>query len=248
MKVVVLAAGYATRLYPLTRNRAKPLLEVGGKSIISHILDRVLVLDDITGVVVVSNQKFFSDFESWRSEYPTDIPIDLVNDGSTDDENRLGAVADLQLALQEVSREKAENVLVIAGDNLIDFDFAPALQFFRESGKSVILVQDMGDNVPPRCYGEVMVDEEMNITSFREKPEDPRSPLAAICCYFLDAEAGPLLDRYLEEGGNCDAPGHFLEWYVRQARVRALAFDGRYFDIGHAESLEEARRVFAARA
>ncbi len=248
MKVYLLAAGYATRMYPLTRTRAKPLLEVAGAPILTHILARVLTLRDVSEVIVVANARFAGAFEAWQGVQRVPVPVRVLNDGSTSDDDKLGAIGDLAFALSEVPTA-GEDWLVAAGDNLLAFDLRPLQRSFLATGapghrKPLLAVREVERPRGPSQYNEVMVDDSGRVERFREKPRDPRSDLVAIALYFLPAAAAAALRRYLAEGGNPDAPGHFIAWLVDQVEVRAARIPGGWFDIGSLEGLEEARQRF----
>lgn len=243
MRAVLLAAGFATRMYPLTRDRAKPLLEVGGRPILSHILDRVLEIPDLSSITVVTNHRFAADFERWRDGAMSSVPIRVVDDGSMSDDDKRGAIADLRLAL--AGTDSREPFVVVAGDNLIDFSLASLAATFRATGRALIVLRTIEGEVPPRRHGEVTLDATSRVVRFREKPDDPRSRQTATCIYFFPADVEPLLTRYLDEGRNPDAPGYFIQWLVERVPVDGRPFEGRWFDIGNLESYERARREWA---
>ncbi len=240
MKVVLLCAGYATRMYPLTRDLPKPLLEVAGAPILSHLLARTATLPGVDEVVVVGNHRFAVPLRGWVESARSPVPIRLLDDGSTDESNRLGALGDLAFAAREVPLA-GHDALVAAGDNLVLFDVAPlALAFARRRAPQLSTRIAPADSRSSR-YGEVTVDASRRITRFREKPADPQSALASIALYFLPARAWELLDRYLDEGGNRDAPGYFFAWLVNQTEVYAEPIAGPWWDIGDLDSLADAR-------
>jgi glucose-1-phosphate thymidylyltransferase len=248
VKAYLLAAGYATRMYPLTRDCPKPLLEVAGAPILSHILDRILALDDISEVVVIGNDRFAPDFEAWALALEVPVPVRVLNDGSSSDEDKLGAVGDLAFALDRVPTGD-EDWLVAAGDNLLAFDLARLQRSYRaatsaEGGHPPLLALRDVKRDGPSAYNEVEIDAQGRVTLFREKPANPRSNLAAIALYFLPPAAVGLLQRYLEEGGEPDAPGHFIAWLVEQVEVRAVQLSGGWFDIGSLSGLAHARANF----
>lgn len=243
MNLIVLAAGYATRLYPLTRDRPKPLLEIGDRPLLSHTLGRVLALGEIDEIVVVCNARFAADFETWRDGLDLAVPLHLVNDGSTEPENRLGANVDLALGLREANTGR--DSLVVAGDNLIGFDLAEPRDRFRESGCPTLIVRQVENETGPSRYNDVELDADGRVTSFREKPARRRSPLAAVAVYFYPPEVSVWLTRYLEGGGNPDSPGHFVAWLVEQTPVVGAPLRGSWFDIGNLATLEEARAAHA---
>jgi len=243
--VVALAAGFATRLYPQTRDRAKPLLDVGGRAVLARILDRALAIDGVDGCVVVTNERFHHQFEAWAADYDAPVPLHLLNDGAVDNQERCGGLTDLLLGFQRAQREApGADVLVLAGDNLVEEDLDPFRATYRELGAPLILCRRIPGGIPPSRHGEVQVDAEGRVSRFREKPADPDSELAATCFYFLPGETRAALERYLAAGGDTDAPGHFLAWLVLRETVHARSLRGRSFDIGDAESLTRAREAF----
>jgi len=246
MKAIVLGAGYATRLHPLTLDQAKPLLDVGGRPILSRILDRVLEMQELSEIVVVSNHRFVSQFEAWQRQYRTSIPLRVLDDRSQNEADRLGAVGDIAFALGELSLG-AEDWMVVAGDNLIETSYASLQREFAAERKPMIVVREspVVKSGTRSRYNEVTVASDGRVTCFREKPFDPQSGLAAIALYFLPAAAAPLVAEYLDAGGEADAPGYWLEWLVGRTEVRAARLQGRWIDIGNHEALEAARALFA---
>lgn len=244
MKALLLAAGYATRLYPLTRDRPKPLLEVGGKALLTWILERVVRLPDLSEVLVVTNARFAPALRAWAGAVECPVPIRVLDDGSSDDSNKLGATGDIAFALSEVPLGD-EDLLVVGGDNLLGFDLAPLHAAFLAHRRPQLAVRRIELPDGPSPYNEVTLDEERRVTGFREKPANPRSDLVAICLYFYPPQVQGLLRRYLEEGGNSDAPGHFVAWLVQQTEVRAARFDGEWWDIGSHAALAAARLEFS---
>lgn len=246
MKAIVLAAGFATRMYPLTKDRAKPLLDVGGRPVLSWILDRVLGVPQVDEVVVVTNGRFHEQFEEWLAGYDARAPIRLVTDGTMDNESRLGAINDLSLGMVFLPDLDAD-FLVIAGDNLIDFDLAPFAARMEREAKPLLLLREIPGEVPPRTYNEVAVDGDGNVLSFREKPDEPTSNLSALCLYFLPANARADLGRFLRRTMVPDAPGFFIAWLAEQRPLVAERVTGAWFDIGSVATLEAAREAFAGR-
>lgn len=246
MKAILLAAGFATRMFPLTRDRAKPLLEVAGRPVLSHILERVRALPEVDEVLVVTNGKFEADFHAWAKALPDGAPVRILGDGSTDDTNKLGAIGDIRLVLEDLERRGDSDApwMVVAGDNLFDFDLAPHAQRFFERGETQLLLREIQGEVPPATYNEVVMGEGGRVLSFREKPADPKSNLACLCLYFFPGAIRARLQEYLTEGGHPDAPGYFIEWLATREPVRAHRFQGRWFDIGSLTTLEDARREF----
>lgn len=189
---------------------------------------------------MVGNHRFAAPLRRWLESARSPVPIQLLDDGSTDESNRRGALGDLAFAVGELPLE-GHDALVAAGDNLILFDLMPlARAFARRLAPQLATRVAPADSRSSR-YGEVTVDASGRVTRFREKPSDPRSALASIALYFLPARTWPLLQRYLDEGGNRDAPGHFFAWLIGETEVYAEPIDGEWWDIGDLESLADAR-------
>jgi glucose-1-phosphate thymidylyltransferase len=240
VKVVLLCAGYATRMYPLTRDLPKPLLEVAGAPILSHLAQRCAPLPGVDEIVVVGNHRFHGPLAAWCERTRCAVPIRLLDDGSTGESNRLGAVGDLAFAAHEIPLA-GHDALVAAGDNLVLFDLAPLARAFAHRRAPQLALRRAPRDARRSLYGEVELDPSGRVTRFREKPPDPVSDLAAIALYFLPAPTWPLLERYLAEGGNRDAPGHFIAWLAQQTAVFAEPIAGPWWDIGDLDSLAEAR-------
>jgi glucose-1-phosphate thymidylyltransferase len=245
MKAYVLAAGFATRMYPLTRDVAKPLLVVGGSPILSHILVRIERVPDLSEVVVVGNHRFAEALKDWSSTLSCPVPVRILDDGANEVEERLGALGDLAFALKQVPNGE-EDLLVVAGDNLLDFELSPYYRAFQDEGSPLLITRRVELDGGPSPYNEVELDEKGCVRVFQEKPPNPSSPLSAMAVYFLTAESSSLLQDYLGAGGNPDAPGHFIAWLVSQRRVVARPLSGRWFDIGSLESLQEARDSYSS--
>jgi glucose-1-phosphate thymidylyltransferase len=247
MKVIILAAGYATRLYPLTLTQPKPLLPVAGKPMVEHVLDNIAPISGIDRIYVVTNAKFAASFQSWADRYrATKAKLDftVVNDGSTDDSNKLGAIGDLHLVL--ASEQVEDDVIVVAGDNLFSKPLSDFGRFCREKKSPVLAVYDVGDLQEVKKYNSISVDGEGRITFFEEKPSNPVSTLTGIALYFYPRSMLPLIKQYVLEGNNPDQPGRLIQWLYQRAPVYTWKAPGLWFDIGSKESLEQANRLFAA--
>jgi glucose-1-phosphate thymidylyltransferase len=248
MNVLILAAGYATRLYPLTLNKAKPLLEVAGKPIIEWVVDNLAPVPDLETIFVVTNDKFAADFQAWANHYQDRQPrfqIKIVNDGSTSDDDKLGAIGDINLVL---TRENlaGSDLLIIAGDNLFTEPLTKFVEFAKET-EATVGVYDVGDLEAMKKYGGVSIDVDGVITHFEEKPKEPRSTLAAIGLYYYSRELLPLLTTYVAAGNNPDQPGRFLQWLYPRKRIRTFKITGRWLDIGSKDTLEQANTIFSGR-
>ncbi len=246
MKVVILAAGYATRLYPLTLTQPKPLLPVAGKPMIEYVLDNLAPIGGIDRIYVVTNAKFAGHFQKWADEYreaKAKLDFMIVNDGSTDDTNKLGAIGDLHLV---VTREHVnDDVIVVAGDNLFSEKLTDFGRYCREKNAPVLAVYDVGDLEQIKKYNAISVAPDGQITFFEEKPRKPTSTLTGIALYFYPKTTVPLIQQYIAEGNNPDQPGRLIQWLYTRVPVYTWRVPGLWFDIGSKETLEEANKIFA---
>ena len=244
MKALILAAGYATRMYPLTKDKAKPLLPVAGKPMINHILDHIEKIEEIDKVYVVTNQKFSKDFQKWAEEVKSTKEIIVINDGTKSDKDKLGAIGDVHFVVKQAGID--DDLLIVGGDNLFDFDIKVFVDFFKSHGNTVALYE-LEDKEEIKRYNEVKFDENNRIYSFREKPEDPETNCFVICLYLYNRKGIRLLDRYVENGSNPDAPGYFVEWLHKQTDVYGVALAGNWYDIGNLEVYEQVNKEFRSR-
>ncbi|HEX5448710.1 MAG TPA: nucleotidyltransferase family protein [Gaiellaceae bacterium] len=232
MKALILAAGYATRLRPLTDTWAKELLPVGGRPIIEWIVDAVREVAQIDEVHVVTNAVKAPMFVEWAAANA----VRLHDDGTTSNETRLGAIGDLAFVLREAAID--DDLLVIAGDNLFDFSLRDYVAYWREKGvASAVAVRDVGSLELATQYGIVTLEADSRITDFIEKPSEPPSTLAATATYLYHREHLPLVDVYLAEGHSHDQPGRLIGWLRERAPVYAWQFDEPWYDIGNLEQL-----------
>ena len=227
MNVLILAAGYATRLYPLTLNKAKPLLDVAGKPMVEWVVENLRGVAEIETIYIVTNAKFFADFETWAKNYQSANPqfrFKVINDGSTTDDNKLGAIGDINLVL---TRESADSdLLVIAGDNLFRESLAGFVDYAKQT-EATVGVHHVPDPDAIKKYGVVTIDADRVITHFEEKPKEPKSNLAAIALYFYSKNVLPLFTTYIAAGNNPDQPGLFLQWLYPRKPVNTFQITGQ---------------------
>ena len=246
MKLIVLAAGYATRLYPLTLDQPKPLLNVAGKPMLEHVLGSLSAIKEIDQIYVVTNAKFAVHFGVWAKEFESAHPgktITVVNDGTTDDATKLGAIGDVYLVL---TQEKIDDdIIIVAGDNLFSDDLSAFGEFARAKNAPVVGVYDVGDLEEIKKFNAIEIDDEGQILYFEEKPANPKSTLTAIALYFYPEWALPLIYQYVAEGNNQDQPGRLVQWMYKRAPFYVWKVPGIWYDIGSKETLEEANRIFA---
>ena len=245
MKLIILAAGYATRLYPLTLNQPKPLLPVAGKPMLEHVVDHVAGIADIDHAYVVTNAKFVSHFEKWAKSYRHPnlrFGFTIINDGSTDDANKLGAIGDMHLVLTK--QEIDDDVIVIGGDNLFSNDLDDFGEYCKQKDAPVTGVYDVGDLEAIKKYNSIEVDEDNRITYFEEKPKDPKSTLTGIALYFYPKSTLSLIHQYIADGNNPDQPGRLVQWMYSRMPFFVWKVPGLWYDVGSIETLDEANRVF----
>ena len=239
MKALVLAAGYATRLYPLTLDRPKALLEVGGRPMLDHVLGRLEEMG-VDETIVVTNAKFTPHFEEWATGKER---VRIVNDGTTSNDDRLGAIGDTAFVLDRTGLD--DDLVVVAGDNLFGEDVSGFASYGQEVDAPVLAVHDVGDLSLMGEYNQIEIDDEGRITFFEEKPEDARSTLAGVALYFYPRHTFPLIRQYLAEGNNPDQPGRLVQWLYPRTSVYTWRLPGEWYDIGSAETLQEADRIFS---
>jgi glucose-1-phosphate thymidylyltransferase len=236
MKAILLAAGYGTRLRPLTDDRPKHLLPVGGRPMLDWILDWVRELEDVDGVHLVTNSRFAPDFARWAEPHG----VTVHDDGTTTNEDRLGAVGDLRLAIDSAGLEDDE--LFVVGDDMLELSLPDFVEWWRAKSQpaSAVPLHDVGDLELATHYGIVATDQEERIVHFVEKPSDPPSTLAATVAYLLSPEHVRLVGSYLAEGQSPDNAGGFLGWLARREQVYGYRFEGSWYDIGNHQQLLEA--------
>lgn len=245
MKNIVIAAGYATRLYPLTENFPKPLLKIGERSILDRILDDVDGIEDIDEHIIVTNHKFAEIFNNWVAERKLKTgtkPIRIIDDGTTDNENRLGAVKDLLLAIDEFDIN--DDIMVLAADNVLDFSFQGFVDFFKQKNTSVIMCHHEPELYKLQRTGVIAVDDDMKVLEMQEKPEHPVSNWAVPPFYIYKKNDLPLIRDCLNHGCGFDAPGNLAHYLVNATTIHAWIMPGSRYDIGSLDSYKEAQILF----
>lgn len=241
VKALILAAGYATRLYPLTENLPKPLLQVGDRAIIEHILAKLEALKTITQVYIVTNNKFYSAFATWSKNLKSSFRLKILNDGTLSNEDRLGSIGDIHFTLLQENIQ--DDLLVIAGDNLFGFSLAEFIDFFKEKKTSVVAFHDLKDKEKVKGKYGVGILDGSRVIDFEEKPVKPKSSLAATACYIFNKDDLQQV-KILVEKGNADAPGNLVKHLATHTEMHGFIFTDHWFDVGTFESLEEAQKVY----
>ncbi|MBE6957659.1 MAG: nucleotidyltransferase family protein [Ruminococcaceae bacterium] len=240
MKCLILAAGYATRLYPLTENFPKPLLKVGEKTILDWLVDDIHTCGVVDEYVVISNHKFAHHFEEWAKTKAQKITV--VDDGTDSNETRLGAVKDIQFAIDKLALD--DDMLVIAGDNVLDFSLCKFIAYAREKGTSCVMRYYEASEAKLRKSGVISPDENGKILFMEEKPAEPK---ANWCCppfYYYTKQDARLVQKGIDSGCGTDAPGSYIAWLCGQTTVHAMEMPGSRYDIGNLESYETVKATY----
>ena len=243
MKCILLCAGYATRLFPLTENFPKALLEIeDGKPLLDYILDEVNTINKIDEVIVITNNRYAPHFEKWAEAKNNIKPISVLNDNTNNNDDRLGAIGDMQFTID--NKNINEDILVIAGDNLFDYKLIDLMKFYEKVNGPVAVTKELNDINLLRRFAVASINEKGIITQLEEKPNEPKSNLGVYATYIYPKEVLKEMKKYLESGLNPDAPGYFLEYVVKNFDTYAYKFEGNCYDVGTHESLKEVREKY----
>ena len=238
MKAIILAAGYATRLYPLTKDKPKALLPVAGKAMLTRIVEKLVSLDALNQIYVVSNDKFYGDFVSWRDQLTYPKQVTIINDSTKSNEDRLGAIGDLKLVLSKENVK--DDVLVIAGDNLFEFDMRDLVSFAVSKATATIGVHDIKDKAKAaNTFGVVELDSSAKIIGFEEKPAQPKTSIISTACYYFPADKLKRIDDFLREVPKPDNAGDLIKWLSKNDVVHGWVFSDPWFDIGSHDDYAE---------
>ena len=233
MKALLPVAGYATRLHPLTKTKAKGLLPLGGKPIMQYIFDQIEKIDEIDEAILISNAVFYEQFVDFAENYGGRIKISVINDGTSTNETRLGALGDLQLCIDQCKID--EDIMVFVSDNYFTNDntLLNFYNFFKEKGTDCVLASEFEDlEYLGKNFGVAVLDEENRILNMEEKPGIPRSNIGIWASYAYTRDSVAMLKQYLEEGNKPDAPGNFPSWLCERKPIHAYVFEGQCYDIG----------------
>ena len=232
MKCVILAAGYATRLYPLTENFPKPLLKVGEKTILDWLLEDIHTSGLVDEYIVISNHKFAPHFQEWAMAHS--LPITVVDDGTSSNETRLGAVCDIQFAMDQLNLD--DDLLIIAGDNVLDFSLVKFIRYAKEKNTSCVMRYYEADEKRLTKSGVAVIGENETLLELEEKPTQPKSHWCTPPFYFYTAEDAKKIKAAIAEGCGTDAPGSLVSWMCRHSVMHSMEMPGSRYDIGNLES------------
>lgn len=240
MKCLILAAGYATRLYPLTENFPKPLLKVGEKTILDWLVDDIETSGSVDEYIVISNHKFAHHFDDWAKTKQQKITV--VDDGTDSNETRLGAVKDIQFAIDSLGID--DDMLVIAGDNVLDFSLTKFVEYAEKKGCSCIMRYFEPEFSKLLKCGVVTINEEDKILDMTEKSPTPATNWCCPPFYYYTKEDARLVRKGIESGCATDAPGSYIAWLCTQTTVCAMEMPGKRYDIGNLESYEKVKSEY----
>lgn len=243
MKAIILAAGFATRLYPLTKNKPKSLLEIKGKPIIDYIVEKIKEIEDIDRIIVVTNNKFYKDFLVWKNKKNNEDKkkIEILNDGIDSEKEKLGAVGDLLFAIEQENIQ--EDIFVIAGDTLFKSSLKYLYGLFKKEDKDLTIFYDVHNIGEAKKLGVALVENNL-IIDFQEKPSKPKSTLCSVPAYFYKKRTLELIKQFMQEEYNKDQPGRFLEYLYKKVPVYAYTKEEKYINVGTIEELEQASSLF----
>ncbi len=245
MKAILLAAGFSTRLYPLTEYFPKGLLEVGGKSISGYVMDELVKLPEVDEIVLVTNHRYVEHFINWVKNEYKNYSIQIIDDCATHKDERLGAIGDLQLVIEQKGWQN-EDILVLSSDTLSSLKLSEFVDFFESHHGVINAVYDTKDKeIIREKLGCVTLDQD-KIVQFIEKPSEPEGTLTSIPYYIFPKEASALVTQYLSEGNSADAPGSIISWLIDKLPVYGFQTKGYYYDVGTKEVYERLKVDFSS--
>jgi len=237
MKCIILAGGFAKRLWPLTLHQSKILIEINGKPLLTYIMEKLDAIGGIDEIFISTNKRFEKDFENWLENNHFSKKIKLVVEPTTHEDEKFGAINAINYVVEQAKIE--DDLMVLGGDNLDDLDIEEFIKFFKSKNAPITVVFDVGNRELAKKYGIVALDKD-KIVDFVEKPEEPKSTLANTCKQIFPKSTLHLFKEYLSSGNPKDAPGYFLQWLYKKTPVYAFIFKGHWFDVGCKESLHAA--------
>ncbi|MCD4780591.1 MAG: nucleotidyltransferase family protein [Candidatus Omnitrophica bacterium] len=244
MKLLILAAGYGTRLYAITKDKPKALLEIKGIPILEYIVKSVENIGDLSEIIIVTNDKFEGTFRDWAEQVRYSVPITVISDGTNSPDKRLGSIGDIAYVLKQYAFK--EDLLVAGGDNLFNFNLDEYINWAHQMGPHVSIgLYDIENLEEAKKFGVVGLDPDNKIISFEEKPQNPKSTLVAMCFYYIPYQSFGLIHQYLTETEKSDTAGDYIRWLHEKNEVFGFKFSGKWYDIGSVESYYEAQEKFS---
>lgn len=247
MKAIVLVAGYAVRLYPLTENKPKGLLKLGDKTLLDYLFEKLERVEAVDEAILISNNKFYNQFCEWSQNYNGRIKTKVLNDYTNSNEDRLGAIGDMQYVIDKCKID--DEIMVLVSDNYFDFELSDFYDFYKEKNTDCILGTEFKDKEKIRNrFGVAVLDENDKVVNMVEKPSNPPSNFVVFASYIYTKDTVRMIKQYLQEGNNKDAPGNFPSWLYSKKPVHAFRFEGECYDIGTIESYNELNERFKERS
>jgi len=241
MKAIIPAAGYATRMYPLTLDKPKALLPVNERPVIEYVIDKLLKIKEIDEIIVVTNDKFFDSFLNWSKNFKINRKLRVLNDGTSSNETRLGTIGDIKFVINTLGIK--DELVVVNSDNLFSFDLFSMYEDFKRREKTLIAVYDVGNLEIAIQMGNPKLDIDNRVIDFKEKDKNTESTLCSIGIYFFPENAGDLIESYLIGGNSPDTSGHFIEWLYKNRDIYGYVFGNDrdyWYDIGSLDAYNEA--------
>lgn len=242
MKCILLCAGYATRLFPITKNFPKALLDIGDKPLLDYILDEVNTIDEVNEIIVITNNRYYEHFDKWAKSKNNKKDIVVMNDMTTSNEDRLGAIGDIMFVID--NKKINDDLLIIAGDNLFTYKLNDVLNYYRKIRKPVVCVKKHDDIDLLKRLAVAKIDKNNKIVDLVEKPSNPQSNLGVYATYIYPKNIISYFKKYKDEGNNMDAPGNFVQYLYKKEDVYAYSFDGECYDVGTHETLKEVNELY----
>jgi glucose-1-phosphate thymidylyltransferase len=242
MKCILLCAGYATRLFPLTENFPKALLEIEeGKPLLDYILEEVNTIEKVDEVFVITNNRYYNHFLEWSSN-KTGKPIVVINDNTNSNDDRLGAIGDINFVIDKMKVK--DDLLIIAGDNLFNYPLVDVINYYDKVNNPVVCSKKIDNYELLKNFAVLKMDADNKIIELEEKPKEPKSDIAAYATYIYPSFVIPMIKNYLSEGNKPDAPGYLVEYLYKRLPFYAYVFKGECYDVGTHESLKEVREIY----
>jgi glucose-1-phosphate thymidylyltransferase len=242
MKAIITCAGFATRLWPLTKDLPKPLLEVKGKPIVNHIIQKLMEIPEVDEIFIVTNGKFCNEFEKWGATAKFGVPVRIINDCTVSNEDRLGQIGDVAYAVKEAGID--DDVLIVAGDNLFNFSLLDAYSTFKKGNYVVNPLYDIKSFSAAKQLGTVVLNDDNTFAEFYEKAEMPKSTLVSLGIYFFPKDGVERIQEYISSGESPDKMGYFLTWLMKRETVVGHVYYEKWFDIGWIKAFEQARKEY----
>jgi len=242
IKAILPAAGYGTRLYPLTKDKPKALLDVSGRPMIGYVIEKIKELDAVDAIYIITNDKFYDSFLAWSEKFPSELPVKVINDGTTSNETRLGSIGDIDFLIDRENID--DDVLIINSDNIFTFSIIDMLSKFNEKKLPFISAYDVKTAEEAKKFGVPELDVKNKVIGFEEKPGNPKSTLISTGIYMFPKSTISLIKRYLNQGNSPDKTGEFVIWLCKETDVYCHIFkEGNWLDIGDLKCYEKADEI-----